>query len=69
VFVVKYPEYLKTIKMVTKEKYHPIITEMEGWDPHDLVKPNDWFPDENSMMGYVYRLFMREVKKMESGKY
>ncbi len=64
-FVVKYPEYLKTIKMVTKEKYQPIITEMERWEPHDLVKPDSWFQDENSAFGFVYRLFLREVKNFD----
>ena len=38
---------------------------MEGWDPHDLVRPDTWFPTENSMFGYVYQLFLEEVKELE----
>lgn len=64
-FVAKYPEYLQTIKSVTKDEYQSIITEMEGWEPHDLVKPDSWFQDENSAFGFVYRLFLREVKKLD----
>ena len=67
-FINKYPEYLQTIKRVSKEKYHPVIEIMEGWDPHDLVSPESWFPDENSSLGFVYRLFIKEVRKVESVK-
>lgn len=65
-FISKYPEYLQMIKKVTKDKYHPIIEKMEGLDPHDLVTPETWFPDENSAIGMVYRLFISEIRKSES---
>ena len=65
-FINKYPEYLQMIKKVTKEKYHPIIDRMERWDPHDLITPETWFPDENSAIGMVYRLFISEIRKSES---
>jgi hypothetical protein len=64
-FIRKYPDYLQTIKMVTKTEYYPVLELMEGWDPHDLVRPESWFPDENSSLGYVYRLFIKEVRKSE----
>lgn len=54
------------IKKVTKEKYHPIIEKMERLDSHDLVTPETWFPDENSAIGLVYRLFISEIRKSES---
>ena len=62
-FVVNYPTYIETIKKVTKDEYIPIIEGMEKWEPHDLVKPDSWFPDEISALGFVYRLFINEVKK------
>lgn len=65
-FINKYPEYLQMIKKVTKEKYHPIIEKMERLDSHDLVTPETWFPDENSAIGLVYRLFISEIRKSES---
>ena len=64
-FITKYPDYLELIKKVTKEEYQPILTRMEEWDPHDLITPESWFADENSAIGFVYRLFIREVKNME----
>jgi hypothetical protein len=62
-FIARYPEYLATIKEVTKEKYLPVLEEMEKWEPHDLMKPDTWFADENAAFGYVYRLFILETKK------
>jgi hypothetical protein len=63
-FITNYPSYIETIKKVTKDEYQPILEEMEKWDPHDLVKPETWFPDENSALGFVYNLFIKEVKKV-----
>ena len=62
-FVINYPSYIETIKMVTKDEYLPILVEMSGWEPHDLVKPDSWFQSENEAIGYVYRLFISEIRK------
>jgi hypothetical protein len=64
-FIQKYPDYIQTIRMVTKTEYYPVLELMERWNPHDLVRPESWFPDENSSLGYVYRLFIKEVRKTE----
>ena len=62
-FVRKYPEYLEAIRKVTKEEYYPALKRLEEIDPHDLVKPDSWFADETSALGYVYWLFILEIKK------
>ena len=49
---------------MTKDEYKPILEAMGKWDPHDLVKPDSWFPDDNSALGFVYRLFLIEVRKI-----
>ena len=64
-FVRKYPEYLESIRNVIKEQYYPAIKRLEEIDPHDLVKPDSWFADETSALGYVYWLFLTEVNKMK----
>ena len=64
-FVRKYPEYIETLRKVTKEEYYPALKRLEEIDPHDLVKPDSWFADENSAMGFVYRVFLKEAKKMQ----
>jgi hypothetical protein len=50
---------------VTKDEYQLILDEMGKWDLHDLVKPETWFLEDNASLGYVYRLFINEVKKSE----
>jgi len=67
-FIARYPEYLETIRKVTKEEYYPALKKLEEIDPHDLVKPDIWFADENAAMGFVYRLFMKEVKAIQTSK-
>jgi hypothetical protein len=49
---------------VTIDEYRPILDEMGKWDPHDLLKPETWFLDDNVSLGFVYRLFIKEVKKL-----
>ena len=62
-FVRKYSEYIETIRKVTNEEYNPALKRLEEIDPHDLVKPDSWFADETSALGYVYWLFLKEVRK------
>ena len=62
-FITNYTSYIETIKQVSKDEYLPILEKMAKWNPHDLVTPKTWFPDDNSALGFVYRLFLKEVKK------
>jgi hypothetical protein len=39
----------------------PIIDDLLEMEPHDLVTPETWFPNENSAYGFVWRLFMDKV--------
>ena len=64
-FIARYPEFLETIKKVTKEEYLPILKGLEEMDPHDLVKPDMWFADENAAMGFVYRVFLKQVSALK----
>jgi hypothetical protein len=38
---------------------------MDKWEPHDLVKPDSWFHDENSAIEFVNCLLLMEVKKLD----
>jgi len=62
-FVNNYQSYIDTIKKVTKDEYLPILEEMRKWEPHDLVKPETWFSTDSEALGFVYKLFLKEVKK------
>lgn len=67
-FIARYPEYLETIRKVTKEEYYPALKRLEDIDPRDLVKPDTWFADENAAMGFVYRLFILEIRESSNMK-
>jgi len=67
-FIARYPEYLETIRKVTKEEYYPALKRLEEIDPHDLIKPDTWFADENAAMGFVYRLFILEIRESSNMK-
>lgn len=64
-FITNYPTYVETIKKVTKIEYIPILDKMGQWDPHDLVEPDSWFQSEHDALGFVYKLFLIEVRKSE----
>ena len=64
-FIKNYPSYIETIKKVTKDEYLPILEEMGKWEPHDLVTPETWFQSESEGIGFVYRLFLKEIRKLE----
>lgn len=67
-FIARYPEYIEIIRKVTKEEYYPALKKLEEIDPHDLVKPDTWFADENAAMGFVYRLFILEIRESSNMK-
>ncbi len=62
-FVVNYENYLTEIEQAVKPEYLPIIKELKEIDPHDLVRPESWFQSESEARGYVWSMFLRELKK------
>ena len=62
-FVIKYESYLDEIQQVIKPELYPVLDEFREIDPHDLVTPETWFPQVNAAKGYVWALFMKEVKQ------
>ena len=61
-FVLKYESYLDEIQQVIKPELQPFLDNLRQTDPHDLVKPDTWFPYESAAIGYVWSLFIQEVK-------
>jgi hypothetical protein len=71
-FIVKYPEYLQEIRDVVKPELFPLVDELEKIDPHDLLTPASWFPNESSARGYVWSMFLKQagiVHSHEAVKY
>ena len=62
-FVANYENYLAEIEQVVKPEFHPVIEQMKETDPHDLVRPDSWFQGSVNSRGYVWSLFLQEVKK------
>lgn len=65
-FVIRYESYLDEIQQVIKPELKPVIDELRQIDPHDLVRPEAWFPNEDSARGLVWRMFVMRVKKLKS---
>ena len=61
-FVIQYESFLDEIQQVIKPDLNPVIDNLLKIDPHDLVTPESWFQRENDARGYVWALFMKEVK-------
>ena len=62
-FVNNYQQYLEEISQVIKPELQPVLDELKEIDPHDLVRPETYFNTENSARGYVWWLFLKQVKK------
>lgn len=62
-FVVNFEKYLMEIEQVVKPEYIPIIEQLKETDPYDLVRPEAWFQSEKDARGFVWTMFLREVRK------
>jgi len=62
-FIRNYETYLYEIEQVVKPEHQSAIERLRENDPHDLVKPDTWFQGENNARGYVWGLFLQEIKK------
>jgi hypothetical protein len=62
--VANYNKYLDEIKSVIRLELFPIIDELNSIDPHDLVTPGTWFPNENDARGFVWSMFVDRVNKL-----
>ncbi len=58
-------DYLDEISSVTKPELLPIIDELKEIDPHDLVQPETWFHSESEAKGFVWKMFIKRVKKYD----
>jgi hypothetical protein len=63
-FVNKYEDFVSEIALVVKPEYVNILIEMKKRDPHDLVTPQTWFPNEATAKGVIWQIFLNKVKKL-----
>ena len=58
-FINNYEKYLDEIRNVIKPELYPILDELRETDPHDLIRPEAWFLDEDYARGYIWRMFVK----------
>jgi len=61
-FVLNYPRYIREIRDVVKPELFPLVDELEQVDPHDLITPETWFPNESAARGFVWTMFIKRAK-------
>ncbi len=61
-FVNNYENYLSEIEQVIKAEYQPALDRLRENDPHDLVNPDTWFQGSQNARGFVWALFLQEIK-------
>lgn len=61
-FVSRYPQCLQEIRSVIRPELFPQLKEL---DPHDLITPESYFPNETTARGFVWRIFIKKVKESE----
>jgi hypothetical protein len=64
-FINRYPNYISQLEKVVKQEYEPVIQKLKEHDPHDIVKPENYFNSEAEAMGVVFKLFLKKVKEGE----
>jgi hypothetical protein len=62
-FVKNYMDYLDEISQVIKPELQPVLDELRQIDPHDLVQPDSWFHTESEAKGFVWKMFIKRVRK------
>ena len=62
-FVVRYEDYLSEIEKMVKPELLPVIEQLKETDPHDLLRPDTYFMSESHARGYVWTMFIIEVRK------
>lgn len=65
-FVNNYPLYIEEIGQVIKPELQPVLDELRQIEPHDLVSPDSWFHTESEAKGFVWKMFIKKVKKHNS---
>lgn len=63
-FIERYPTYIQEISSVIRPELEQILQELSETDPHDLIRPETWFPNENIARGLVWSLFLRKVRNL-----
>jgi len=62
-FVMNYEKYLKEIENSIKPELLPVFEKLKQVDPTDLIGPDNFFISSSHARGFVWSLFLLEVRK------
>ena len=62
-FINKYEQYLDEISDVVRPELLPIIDDLKGIDPHNLVQPDTFFASESQGKGFVWSMFIKRARQ------
>ncbi len=64
-FVNRFESYLDEIRSVIRPELLSQLDELARLDPHDLVTPESWFPNESAARGFVLSTFLNLLKEAQ----
>lgn len=65
-FVMNYRKFLKEIENVIKPELLPVFEKLKQVDPTDLITPDTFFVSDSHSRGFVWSLFLLEVRKSQN---
>ncbi len=63
VFIKNYTLYVELLLPIVQKKFYPIIFEMMGKNPKDLILPDTYFENESEARGFIFELFVNIGKR------
>lgn len=60
-FINNYQYFIDEIRLVVKPELIPILDELQQIDPHDLVRPEEYFESEIQSRGFVWAMFIKRA--------
>jgi len=64
-FVMNYEKFLKEIETSIKPELLPVFEKFKQIDPTDLISPDTVFVSASHSRGFVWSLFLKEVRKSQ----
>ena len=62
-FVKYYIRYVDEIDSVVASEYKPVVENLRNTDPHNIIRPDAWFMNEQAARGFVWSYFLRELAR------
>ena len=64
-FVYSYDKFIEEIESVIKPELLFVLQKLKETDPHDLITPETWFVNTNQARGFVWNLFLKNVRTFQ----